>query len=85
MVLSLMLGDPEETLCGWICSAFFMTQLTTPRYPGMPHSAQLPYPNTKLPSSHLTPSWINDSYTVLCTSNSNLSVLCLLYTVKFRK
>ena len=35
-----MLGDPEETLCGWICSAFFMTQMTTPRYPGMPHSAQ---------------------------------------------
>ena len=36
MVLSFILGDPEETLCGWIFSAFFMTQLTAPGSPGMP-------------------------------------------------
>ena len=53
MVLSFILGDPEETLCGWICSAFLMTQMTTPGSPGMSFSVQLPYPITKLPSHHL--------------------------------
>ena len=53
MVLSFILGDPEETLCGWICSAFLMTQMTTRGSPWMSFSVQLPYPITKLPSHHL--------------------------------
>ena len=59
-------------------------------------SAQAVYRNDHLPhyvyvhspcpmSNVMTPSWVNDSYTVSCVSNFNLSVLCLPYTVKFRK
>ena len=50
MVLSFMLGDPEETLCGWICSAFLMTQMTTPGSPGdvLQCTTALPHHQTTL-------------------------------------
>ena len=49
MVLSFMLGEPEETLCGWICSAFLMTQMTTPGPRGCPSVYNCPTPSPNYP------------------------------------